>query len=1329
MNRTKQGWVGVMLLVLLCLFVVGADATAASPDVMIKVVMDDNYPPYSFRDQNGKLQGILIDQWELWSRKTGRKIELTAMDWGKALTAMENGDFDVIDTIFANDERRRIYDFSQPYATLDVAIFFNRNISGIETMNSLKGFKVGVKSGDDAMNLLFRHNIHDLVFFDSYEVMIQAAKRREIVVFLMDKPPALYYLNKLGLQDEFRVTAPVNTGQFHRAVKKDSVALMQIIEAGFAGVSADEYAAIDKRWLGEALQKSEIGRGALLALGAVVVLLIILAVWSFGLKKAVQRRTGELHAVLEAIPDLILSVRSDGIVQEVREGALKEGKADWGYGGRNIDAIFPADIAQSLMAQLKRALADKTVRIIEYQYQANEESDFYEARIVAGSNQNALVIIRDITSRKHIEAALRDSENLLAEMVHKLQTLLDGSPIPQFVIDQNHNVTHWNKALEELSGVKSESVLAGNRHWHAFYQSERPCMADLLIQKDNAAIEAMYAGKYRKSKLIEDAYEAIDFFPALGQSGRWLYFTATAIKDARGNILGAVETLEDITERKQAEEALVQSELRLKEIIEFFPDATFAVDCAGKITTWNRAMERLTGVKAADMLGKGDYEYALPFYGERRPILIDLAFKTEAELAQKYNNVQLDGELLTAEAEVPVQGGPVRELWGVTRLLYNSDSQVVGAIESIRDITDRRKAKVALEESRNFLDKIIDTIADPIFVKDRQHNWILLNTALCELIGTSRQDLIGKSDYDFFPKAEADVFWEKDELVFVTGQENTNEEKITGADGTIHTIVTKKTLYRGGDGVDFLVGVIRDITDIRQAGELLLQAKDGLEVKVNERTSQLMALNEEMTAMNEELVQAKEAAEAANKAKGAFVANVSHEIRTPMNAILGFSQLLQREAELNGQQYGYLENINNAGRHLLGLINNILEISKMEAGRTVLQPLVFDLHTMLREIDQMFRLRTTEKGLGFSVECIGEVPRMVVADAGRLRQVLINLLSNAVKFTAIGHIALKVAVESESDKKLHLLISVEDTGPGIAEAEQRQLFQPFTQTRRGQESGVGTGLGLAICREYIRMMGGDISLVSQEGKGCVFSFDIWLRTANDDELESLQETRRISGIVKDGRQWKVLIVDDEAVNCELLERILSTLGFFTRSALDGQTGVALFRERQPDIVLMDLKMPRMDGYEAMRQMQAINRQVPVIVVTASVFGDEREKVIAAGAAEFVSKPFQERELLEKIRQLLGLQYEYVAPRPVIRPAYPETIFAGDRSIRLDKIDPALLEMLRKAAAGGEYYRILALLDEMEGSDIEMVNELRKCAKSFDFPALLKLLAGGAQDVK
>ena len=209
-----------------------------------------------------------------------------------------------------------------------------------------------------------------------------------------------------------------------------------------------------------------------------------------------------------------------------------------------------------------------------------------------------------------------------------------------------------------------------------------------------------------------------------------------------------------------------ESELRLTEIIDFLPDATFVIDCTGKVIIWNKAIEKMTGVMARDMLGKGDCEYALPFYGVRRPLLVDLAFKTDEELAQKYFNVHKDGEVLTAEANVSIGSGPLRMLWGVTRRLYNREGRVIGAIESIRDTTERKNAEAALVESRNFLDKIINTMADPIFVKDRRHCWVLLNEALCNFVGFGREKLLGRSDYDFFPKEQADIFWEKDEAVY-----------------------------------------------------------------------------------------------------------------------------------------------------------------------------------------------------------------------------------------------------------------------------------------------------------------------------------------------------------------------------------------------------------------------------------------------------------------------------------------------------------------------------------------------------------------------------------
>lgn len=298
-----------MAVALLCCFFAFSCVADAAESTPLKIVFDDNYPPYAFRDQTGKLQGILIDQWELWSRKTGRKIQLTAMDWDKAQAAMKNGEFDIIDTMFVNAERQQIYDFSRPYATIDVAIFFSRNVSGIEGLNTLKGFKVGVKSGDDAMNLLFLNNIHNVVFFDSYEGMIQAAKQNELVVFVMDKPPALYFLNKLGLQEEFNASPPINSGQFHRAVKKGNAELLTAIEAGFAKISTAEYEAIDKRWFGEKLGKNELARWVLVVLAVAGIMMILLTIWSYGLKKAVKRRTAEVTAAHEELAAQVEELR------------------------------------------------------------------------------------------------------------------------------------------------------------------------------------------------------------------------------------------------------------------------------------------------------------------------------------------------------------------------------------------------------------------------------------------------------------------------------------------------------------------------------------------------------------------------------------------------------------------------------------------------------------------------------------------------------------------------------------------------------------------------------------------------------------------------------------------------------------------------------------------------------------------------------------------------------------------------------------------------------------------------------------------------------------
>ncbi len=298
----------------------------------------------------------------------------------------------------------------------------------------------------------------------------------------------------------------------------------------------------------------------------------------------------------------------------------------------------------------------------------------------------------------------KQGEQTLSENQQRLRAIVYGSPIPQFVLGEDHAIISWNGALEKYSGISAESVIGTNQHWRAFYSTQRPCLADLIIDQDMENIPRWYAGKYSKSELVEGAYEATDFFPAMGERGKWLHFTAAAIRDPQGSIIGAVETLEDITEQKLAEEEARAARQHLLDMIDFLPDATFVLDQDKKVIAWNRAIEEMTGVHKEAIIGKGDYAYAVAFFGEGEPMLTDLLGTEESAFRFKYDNFSRKGNTLYGERFFPaVFGGRGAYLWGMATPLLDRGGNQVGAIESLRDLTDHKRASEDLSKMQEQL--------------------------------------------------------------------------------------------------------------------------------------------------------------------------------------------------------------------------------------------------------------------------------------------------------------------------------------------------------------------------------------------------------------------------------------------------------------------------------------------------------------------------------------------------------------------------------------------------------------------------------------------------
>ncbi|NER49484.1 MAG: response regulator [Symploca sp. SIO1A3] len=520
-----------------------------------------------------------------------------------------------------------------------------------------------------------------------------------------------------------------------------------------------------------------------------------------------------------------------------------------------------------------------------------------------------------------------------------------------------------------------------------------------------------------------------------------------------------------------------------------------------------------------------------------------------------------------------------------------------------------------------------------------------------------------------------------------------------------------------------------------------------LEKRVSERTV-------ELTQSNLQLAIAKKKAEVANQAKSAFIANMSHELRSPLNSILGFSHLLNHAPELTPDHRDSIRIINQSGEHLLSLINNVLDLSKIEAGKTTLNPQNFDLWNLLNQTADMFRLRAENQGLKLLLELTPDVPRYLYTDLLKLRQVLINLLNNALKYTTEGSVTLRVTTKSSivnghlsmvnshssivigqandqqattndqgqttnNKQPITIQFEVEDTGLGIATEELEQLFQAFSQTQTGKDTQEGTGLGLVISRQFVQLMGGEIKVKSQVGVGSSFIFDIQAPLGDSKKIAPQKPTCKILALAPNQPYYKILVVDDKTTNRQLLLKLLNPLGFLLREAENGQEAIAIWQEWEPDLIFMDMRMPVMDGYQATRQIKSStqDRNTVVIAFTASVLEEEKSIVLSAGCDDFVGKPFRESVIFDMLTKHLGVQYICEANHETLvkKPSYDLKatdlkLMPTDWLTKLDQATTALNEEL-----------ILSLLHQIRDLHPLLATALTDLVHQYRFDKIKKLI--------